>query len=75
MLEILGLVAGMPIGYRRIRKVELKRDYVKHLNECKHALDAFYLLIEEKESRDVSPEAILCYESAVNSVRHPSVQS
>jgi hypothetical protein len=62
MLEILGMVAKMPINYRRIRKAELKNDYVVHLTPCSHALDAFYLLIEEKDRDQVGPEAIACYE-------------
>jgi hypothetical protein len=69
MLEILGLVARMPTSYRRIRKQELKNDYESHLSSCPHALDAFYLLIEEKDRSNVSDEAIACYYSALGSVR------
>lgn len=69
MLEILGLVARMPIGYRRIRKKELKVDYVKHLQECNHALEAFYLLIEERKESEVSEKAILCYRGVLKNER------
>ncbi len=69
MLEILGLVARMPTSYRRIRKQELKKDYESHLSSCPHALDAFHLLIEEKDCSNASDEAIACYYSALESVR------
>jgi hypothetical protein len=62
MLEILGMVARMPINYRRIRKAELKSDYEVHLKPCSHALDAFHLMIEEKTPEQVGPESITCYD-------------
>lgn len=65
MLEILGLVARMPIVYRRIRKAELKLDYENHLQNCRNALGAFHLLIEEKNASDVSDEALMCYNAVV----------
>lgn len=67
MLETLALVARMPAGYRRLRSQVLKAKYEAQLSECSYALDAFKVLLEEKQEAELGHESRACYLSVVDS--------
>ncbi len=69
MLEILVGVARMPASYRRKRKERLKEDYEWYLKSSPTALEAFYLLIEERAETEVGAEGLACYRSVSEMAR------